>query len=133
MKKTKHVVITGAGVLIAVLFLALATTTSGTALQQQDGNVFLFINGGFGCHFTIINDTNKTVHAYYDIFGKGLFFNTSWHTHGSFTAGPGVWTSAPPVFVPYSFMPITAFLYTDSGHMLSRRGVSLMGFALFFM
>jgi hypothetical protein len=121
-------------VVFVVTFLLIPTVAASTVMQEkQEGNVFLFINGGFGCHFTIINDNNSTVQAQYDIFGKGLFVNTTWHTHGSFTAAPNVWTSPPPVFVPYSFMPITAFLYTDDGQKLTRSGFSLMGFVLFFM
>jgi hypothetical protein len=123
------------GVVVFVVTVLLVPTAAASIVTQEkpEGNVFLFINGGLGCRFTIINDDNTTVKAQYDIFGKGLFFNTTWHTHGSFTAAPNVWTSPPSIFVPYGFMPITAFLYTDDGQKLSRSGISLMGFVLLFM
>ena len=133
MQKIKNLVRIGIVIVLVVVFLAPNVAAADTEPQHQNGNVYLFINGGFGVHFTIINDKNETVYAQWDIFGEGMFFNTTWHRHGSFSAAPNVWTSAPPKFVPFSFMPITAYLYTDGDHMLSRSGFSFMGFVLLFM
>jgi len=122
---------------IAVFLCFVLTIPSACAApeveSQERTDAILFIYGGLGAHFTIINDSNESIQAYYDIFGEGYFVNKTWHTHGSFTASPNVWTSAPPVFVPFSVMPIAAYLYTDQDDMLVRKGISVFGWVIFTM
>ena len=132
MQKIKNLVRIGIVIVLVVVFLAPNVAAADTEPQHQNGNVYLFINGGFGVHFTIVNEKNESVHAEWKIYGKGFIINKSWYGEGSFTAGPKIWTSHPPVLVPFSFMPITAYLIAD-GQIFSRSGISFMGFVILFM
>jgi len=121
------------GIVLCLLCMAVIPHTMAQPAEETKANVFLFIYGGFGLHFTIINDTNDTVQAHYAIYGEGMYINKTWERHGDFTAAPNVWTSAPPTIVPYGVMPITAFLYTNDGDILERSGISIYGFVLLLM
>ena len=122
------------GIVVVSLLSCLPSSCAlNESVSDQPADAILFIYGGFGVHFTIINDGNETLQAYYDIFGEGFYVNTSWHKHGSFTAGPDVWTTAPPVFIPFSVMPISAYLYFNQNTMLVRRGISFFGWVFFTM
>ena len=119
--------------IVCLLLFTFSPQAIAQSTEDVQENVFLFIYGGLGLHFTIINDTNETIQAHYAIYGEGFYVNKTWERHGDFTAAPNVWTSAPPTIVPFGVMPITAYLYVDGGDMLERSGISIYGFVLLLM
>lgn len=131
MRKRNQILL--AGVILSIILMAGVPSTMAQPAEKDQADVLLFIYGGFGLHFTIINDRNETIQAHYAIYGEGLYVNKTWEKRGDFTAAPNVWTSAPPTFVPFSVMPITAYLYTDGGDMLERSGISIFGWVFLVM
>lgn len=121
------------GFLLITPSTLIAPASNSEKPDDTTGQVFLFINGGFGCHFTVINDGNTTVEALYSVKGHGFFVNKTYYENGTFLAPPGVWTSAPPVLIPYTFMFITAHLSTSKSTGISRTGVSILGWVIFFI
>ena len=130
MHKIKDMLKIGTIFMLFVMFFMPGVSAFNYRSMHSSNNISLFVNGGFGVHFTVVNDRNETVSAEWEITGNGYFINKTWNKQGSFSAGPKVWTTSPPQIVPFSFMPITANL-TVGDQTLSRRGLSLMGFTLF--
>jgi len=134
MRNIKILMSIGAIIVVSMLFSMPNVAAADNEMHSSSdyNDVLLFIRGGLGVHFTVINDGNETVQVEYEIIGQGIFVNKTWHDQGNFSAAPGLSTSYPPRLVPGYIMPITAYLRAD-GYTASRMGISFMGlFVIFF-
>jgi len=129
MNIKKLAMVVAISVLLILPSIASANPSRQYALSVND-DVEIYITGGFGVSFTIVNHGYRNVTANYTLQCDGLIPNKYRDMDGKMFCPYEIEESTLTFYLPYAFIPVTATMSVDN-KTLSRTGFILMGFAVF--